>query len=51
MTIDYTIKGEVKIDMTKYVEDMLRDFPIKFKETQVATTKKKKKSLLEEWEN
>ena len=36
--IDYTTEGEVKIDMTKYVKDMLQDFPIKFKEGQVATS-------------
>ena len=46
MIINYTIKGEVKIDMTKYVEDMLHDFPIKLKETQVATTPASKKIFI-----
>ena len=42
MTLDYTSPGEVKIDMTKYVKDMVRDFPEKIDHGTVvnpATTK------------
>mgnify|MGYP002176679840 FL=1 len=38
MEIDYSEDNKVKINMSKYVEDMLNDFPQKFKSTEVAKT-------------
>ena len=38
MIFDFTKKGKVKIDMSKYVKDMLDDFPMKLKENEVANT-------------
>ena len=38
MKLNYSIKGEVQIDMQDYVIKMLQDFPIKFTKQQVATT-------------
>jgi hypothetical protein len=29
MELDYQKQGELKINMTKYVENMLNDFPVK----------------------
>ena len=29
MLVDFTEKGKVKIDMVKYVESMIEDFPLK----------------------
>ena len=29
MLVDFTGKGKVKIDMVKYVESMIEDFPVK----------------------
>ena len=29
MLVDFTEKGKVKIDMVKYVESMIEDFPVK----------------------
>ena len=31
MTLDYTKKGEVKIDMRKYVKNMINEFMIRIK--------------------
>ena len=31
MTLDYTTKGEVKIDMQKYVKNTIDEFPINIK--------------------
>ena len=31
MLVDFTEKGKVKIDMVKYVESMIEDFPMKIK--------------------
>jgi hypothetical protein len=36
--IDYSVKGEVKIGMIEYVENMLNNFPEKFKSTDTAIT-------------
>ena len=39
MLVDFTEKGKVKIDMVKYVESMIEDFPVKinkFSKTQAA---------------
>jgi hypothetical protein len=36
MELDYTEDGKVKIGMIGYVENMLSDFPIKFKKTDKA---------------
>ncbi len=38
MKLDYRNKGEVKIDMTYYVEQMLEDFPYEFKSTDKVAT-------------
>ena len=38
MKLNYSIKGEVQIDMQDYVIKMLQEFPIKFTKQQVATT-------------
>ena len=38
MTLDYSVPGKVKIDMCRYVQDMLDDFPVKFKDRDTATT-------------
>jgi hypothetical protein len=38
MEIDYTEKGKVIFGMIKYVQDMLDDFPQKFKSTETART-------------
>jgi hypothetical protein len=38
MEIDYTKDDKVKFNMSKYVENMLDDFPQKFKSTEVAKT-------------
>ena len=38
MTLNYETKGQVIIDMSKYVYDMLSDFPIKFRKEQTATS-------------
>ena len=27
MELDYSVKGKVKINMTKYIENMIEDFP------------------------
>ncbi len=34
MVVDYSSKDEVKFDMTKYVKEMLNEFPIKLKSTE-----------------
>ena len=31
MLVDFTEKGKVKIDMVKYVESMVEDFPVKIR--------------------
>ena len=33
MILDYTEKGKVKIDMRRYVADMIEDFPVKLRES------------------
>ena len=38
MELDYSVKGKVKINMTKYVENMIEDFPEKIKTTDTAIT-------------
>ena len=38
MQLNYENDGEVIIDMKRYVQDMLHDFPIQFRKEQVATT-------------
>ena len=38
MTLDYTKKGEVKIEMKQYVQNMLDTFPIKFKDGDAVNT-------------
>ena len=38
MTLDFTKKGKVKIRMADYVKRMLKEFPIKFDESQVSVT-------------
>ncbi len=38
MTIDFSKKGEVMIDMMDYMESMVDDFPTKFKLTDTAPT-------------
>jgi hypothetical protein len=38
MTLDYTEKGAIIIDMKKYVSEMLTSFPIQFTEKQIALT-------------
>jgi hypothetical protein len=38
MNFDFSEKGKVKIDMIKYVEDMIDDFSVKFKPSDKATT-------------
>ena len=38
MILDYSSKGKVIVNMTKYVEDLINGFPIKFKKEQVALT-------------
>ena len=38
MTLDYNEEGVIKIDMRKYVKDMLESFPIKLESNQVAST-------------
>ena len=34
MLVDFTEKGKVKIDMVKYVESMVEDFPVKISKFQ-----------------
>ena len=36
MELDYSVKGKVKINITKYVENMIKDFPEKIKSTDTA---------------
>ena len=38
MVMDFSGKGKVKIDMSSYVEDMLREFPKNLQENEVAKT-------------
>jgi hypothetical protein len=38
MELDYQKQGELKINMTKYVENMLNDFPVKLGKKDVAKT-------------
>jgi hypothetical protein len=38
MVLDYSNKGKVKIDMTRYIEKMVDEFPIKLKSTDLAST-------------
>ena len=38
MTLNFEEKGAVKIEMAKYVEEMLKSFPIQFSDKQVAST-------------
>ena len=38
MTLDYTKRGEVKIEMIQYVQNMLDTFPIKFKDGDAVNT-------------
>ena len=38
MTLDYTKRGEVKIEMKQYVQNMLDTFPIKFKDGDAVNT-------------
>ena len=38
MTLNFEEKGAVKIEMAKYVEEMLKSFPIQFSDKQVAYT-------------
>ena len=37
MTSDYTTEGEVKIDMRKYVKNMIDGFPINIEKSQEVT--------------
>ena len=36
--LDYTTKGEVKIDMRKYVKNMIDEFPINIEKSQAVTS-------------
>jgi hypothetical protein len=38
MELDYQKQGELKINMTKYVENMLNNFPVKLRKKEVAKT-------------
>jgi hypothetical protein len=38
MELDYRKRGELKINMTKYVENMLNDFPVQLGKKDVAKT-------------
>ena len=38
MILDYSTKGEVKVDMRYYVKNMLKEFPIKLKSTDTTMT-------------
>ena len=38
MTLDYTTKVEVKIDIGKYVKNMIDEFPINIKKFQAVTS-------------
>ena len=38
MILDYSSKGEVKIDMTRYVKEMIKEFPVKFEKDDTAAT-------------
>jgi hypothetical protein len=38
MESDYQKQGELKINMTKYIENMLNDFPVKLGKKDVAKT-------------
>jgi hypothetical protein len=38
MELDYRKQGELKINMTKYVENMLNNFPVKLGKKDVAIT-------------
>ena len=41
MILDYSVKGKVKIDMTKYVQQMLEEFPLEIKkESKTPATEK-----------
>ena len=45
MTLDYTKKGEVKIDIRKYVKDMIDVFPVNIEKSQAVTSPATKKNL------
>ena len=38
MTLDYSSPGKVKVDMRKYIQKMMDEFPMEFKESDTATT-------------
>jgi hypothetical protein len=38
MELDYRKRGELKINMTKYVENMINDFPVKLGKKDIAKT-------------
>ena len=38
MTFEYEDEGKVKVDMSSYMKNMLDDFPIKLKKSQMAAT-------------
>ena len=38
MIFEYEEEGKVKVDMSSYVKNMLKDFPVKLKKSETATT-------------
>ena len=38
MTLNYMTKGKVKVNMTKYIQEMIDDSPIKIKTTDKSPT-------------
>ena len=38
MTLDYSTPGKVQVDMTKYIKQMIKAFPIKLTDKDVAAT-------------
>ena len=43
MTLDYTVKGELNLDLRKYVKNMIDEFPIHIKKLQAVTRPSTKK--------
>ena len=38
MTLDYTTKGEVKVDIRKYVKNIIDEFPVNMEKYQAVTS-------------
>ena len=38
MTLDYSTNGKVKVDMTKYIKEMVKEFPIKLDKSDTVST-------------